>query len=108
MPISQRYNPRAKKMYNYTWSEDTIIVPTPARVLHRIAFQQASKEVVAILADDKRLSEWQQRFKAQTKYRFFRPYMVSILLAEYKQQFRKELAEHGTINGHPLSQLLNS
>ncbi len=106
MPISQRYNPRSKKMFPYTWSENNIIVPTPARVLHRTAFQHASKEVVAILADAKRLVEWQKRFEEQTKYRFFRPFIVSVLLTEYKQQYREELNKYGTINGQPINQLL--
>ncbi len=106
MRISQRYNPRSKKMFPYTWSENNVVVPTPARVLHRVAFQQASKEVVAILADTQRLSEWKKRFEEQTKYKFFRPFIVSVLLAEYKQQYREELNRYGTINGQPINQLL--
>jgi len=99
MAISQRYNPRSRKMYAYHWSEDNVIVPTPARLIHRYAFQRASKDAAAILTDANQTALWQQRFEAQTEYKHFRPYIVSILLAEYKQQLRAEYESHQTLNG---------
>ena len=108
MPISQRYNPRSKRMFPYSWSEDNIIAPTPARVLHRLAFQHASKDAAGILADAALTAEWRKRFQTQTKIRFFRPFIVSVLLAEYKQRYREELNQHGTIDGQPIDQLLTS
>jgi len=108
MAISQRYNPRSKKMFSYRWSEDNVIVPTPARVLHRLAFQRASKEAAAILGNPSLTEEWRQRFEAQTKSKFFRPYIVGVLLAEYKSQLRDELSLSGTLNGEPIDHLLTS
>jgi len=106
MAVSKRYNPRAKKFFSYTWSEQNVIVPTPARLIHRYAFQRASKDAAAILADTNQREVWQQRFDTQTECKFFRPYIVSVLLAEYKSQLREELECNGTLKGQPIASLI--
>jgi len=89
-------------MYAYHWSDDNVIVPTPARLIHRYAFQRASKEAATIMADANLTAQWQQRFEAQTKNKHFRPYIVGVLLAEYKQQLRAEYEAHQTLNGQQI------
>lgn len=99
------------KHYSYYWDPDTVILPTPARLVHRTAIWLSTAEANAICQDAEQLAEWQQRFAAYCKQqkgpqRDLRGYIRSEQMKITKQRLQQELAEQGTINGTPIDELM--
>jgi len=73
--------------HTYTWDKDTVMRLTPKRRIQREAMRLANISASEILKDEEQTALWMERFKAQSKYGYFRHFIVAMKMAEYKSQF---------------------
>lgn len=74
--------------HTYTWNKDTKMRLTPQRHLQQEAMRLANIAATAILADEGQTALWMERFQAQSKYNYFRHFIVAMKMAEIKERLK--------------------
>lgn len=72
--------------HTYTWDKDKVMRPTPKRRIQREAMRLANIAASEILKDEQQTALWKERFEAQSKYRYFRSFIVAMKMAEVKRE----------------------
>jgi len=76
--------------HTYTWNKETKVRLTPLRHIQQEAMRLANIQARSIVADPAQKAVWQSRFEGQSRYRYFRPYLVAMLMAEIKSELKEK------------------